>query len=255
MKRALAGLLAVLAVAAAAAAEPGSSRDERAAAVRQVMKNVPYDGRFTFVRLRFGGPGDGYMGYTPPWAHDYPRAERNLMRIVRELTLLSPYAEGGNVLTADDPELFKYPVAYISEPGFWRQSEREVLALRSYLLKGGFLIVDDFRGGDLYNFQAEIGRVLPDAELVELDPTHPIFRSFFEVESLEHVAPTFRRFRPVYYGIFEGNDRSRRLLSVINYNNDIGDSWEYSDEGWFPVEMSNEAFKLGVNYIVYAMTH
>jgi hypothetical protein len=255
--RALPVLLALLGAAAVALAAPPSAPERSAAtaAAAQANGNVPYDGRFTFVRLRFATPGEGYLGYTPPWAHDYPRAERNLMNIVRETTLLAPYLGGGNILTADDPELHKFPIAYISEPGYWKQSEREVKGLREYLLKGGFLIVDDFRGGDLYNFQDEIRRVLPEAELVELNVSHPIFHAFFEVESLEHIAPTFRRFRPVYYGIFEDNDRAGRLLAVVNYNNDIGDFWEFSDVGWFPVELSNEAYKLGVNYILYAMTH
>ena len=195
------------------------------------------------------------MGYTPPWAHDYPRAERNLMRIADELTLLAPRIDGGNVLRLDDPELFKYPLAYICEPGFWSQTDREAAALRAWLLKGGFLIVDDFRGGDMHNFETEIRRVLPGAELVELDVSHPVFRSFFAVESLDMNAPTFRRYRPVFLGIYEDNDPGKRLMAVINYNNDIGDLWEFSDTGWMPVEVSNEAYKLGVNYIVYGMTH
>ncbi len=254
MVRPLLALLPLLAVGAIAATVPARGAGSEAGA-RQDPRNVAYDGRFTFVRLRVSDTGGGYMGYTPPWAHDYPRAERNLMRILNEITLLAPYLDGGNVLTADDPELYKYPVAYLSEPGYWTQSERELKGLREYLLKGGFLIVDDFRGGDLHNFRVEVGRLLPGAELVQLDVSHPIFNSFFEVETLETTAPTFRRFYPVYYGIFENNDRNRRLLAIVNYNNDIGDFWEYSDVGWFPVEMSNEAYKLGVNYIVYGLTH
>lgn len=219
------------------------------------IENVPYDGRFTFVRLRFRPSGGRFMGYTPPWAHDYPRAERNLMSILGELTALAPYLDGGNILDADDPELFKYPVAYLSEPGYWTQSDEEVLGLRSYLEKGGFLIVDDFRGGDLRNFQEQIARVLPGAELVRLDVSHPIFNSFFEIESLEVDAPTFRRFHPVFLGIHEGNDPRKRLLAVVNYNNDIGDLWEFSDTGWLPVDLSNAAYKLGINYVMYGMTH
>src|SRR5690606_7340493 len=110
------------------------------ATAAQTPGNVPYDGRFTFVRLRYAPQAGRFGGYTPPWAHDYPTAERNLMRIASELTLLAPYVGGGNILTTDDPELYKYPVAYLSEPGYWTQSEAEVRGLRSYLLKGGFLI-------------------------------------------------------------------------------------------------------------------
>ncbi|HEV2131355.1 MAG TPA: DUF4159 domain-containing protein [Longimicrobiaceae bacterium] len=218
--------------------------------------NTPYDGSFTFVRLRFTPSRGGFFGgREPPWAHDYPRAERNLMRILDEITQITPFLGGGNVLTADDPELFKYPVAYICEPGYWTPTDAEVEGLRNYLLKGGFLIVDDFRGDDLYNFEVQIRRVLPDAQLVELDVSHPVFNSFFEIHSLDFSAPTFRQYRPVYFGIFEDNDPAGRLLAVVNYNNDIGDYWEWSDVGFMPIELSNEAYKLGVNYIVYAMTH
>ena len=81
------------------------------------------------------------------------------------------------------------------------------------------------------------------------------FHSFFEVESLDFQPPTFRQYRPVFMGIYEDNDPDGRLLAVINYNNDIAEYWEFSDRGYYPIDLSNEAYKLGVNYIVYALTH
>ena len=255
MRPALLLLTAAVAVVPAAGLGDGSAARAAPAAAMQV-DNIPYDGRFTFVRLRFTPSRGGFFGREgPPWAHDYPRAERNLMRILAETTLLRPFMDGGNILTADDPELFKFPIAYISEPGYWTQTEEEAEGLRNYLLKGGFLIVDDFRGGDLYNFEAELRRVLPEARLMPLDVSHPVFNAFFEIESLEFPAPTFRRYMPQYFGVFEDNDPRGRLLAVVNYNNDIGDYWEYSDSGFMPVELSNEAYKLGVNYMMYALTH
>ncbi len=100
-----------------------------------------------------------------------------------------------------------------------------------------------------------LGRVLPDARLVELEGSHPIFDSFFKIDptALEH--PFFLVEPPTYYGVFEDNDPSRRLMLIANYNNDIGEFWEWSDTGFIPIELSNEAYKLGVNYIVYGMTH
>ena len=224
--------------------------------------NVPYDGRFTFARIRFGvglnagSFGGGRRGRgLPPWAHDYPRAERNFMNILRETTLLKPYMDGGNIFTTDDPELTRFPLAYISEPGYWNPSDSEVEGLRNYLLKGGFLIADDFRSGDWFNFDAQMKRVIPGAEFVELDESHTIFDSFFRIESLKALAsPTFQ-VEPVYLGLFEENDPDRRLVAIANYNNDIGEYWEYSDVGWYPIDLSNEAYKLGVNYVIYAMTH
>lgn len=219
--------------------------------------DIPYDGRFTFARIRFETSlGGGFIrSRDAPWAHDYPRAERNFMRILEETTSLDPHLDGSNVLATDDPELFRYPVAYLVEPGFWNPSEAEVRGLRAWLRKGGFLIVDDFRGRDWRNFAGQMRRVLPDEDLVELDVSHPVFQSFFRIEALDLAPPTFRQYEPAYYGIFEDNDPEGRLMLVANYNNDIGDYWEWSDVGYVPIDLSNEAYKLGVNYIIYGMTH
>lgn len=215
--------------------------------------NTTYDGRFTFARLRYGGAGRGFRR-EPPWAHDYPRAERNLAKILKEISYIEPYMEGGNIFATDDSDLARYPFAYMSEPGYWSPSEEEVLGLRAYLQKGGFLIFDDFRGYDFENFAAQLKRVLPEARLVELDAAHPIFHSFFEITSLEF-AQMYDRGRPAFYGVFEDNDPASRLMMIANYNNDIGEYWEFSDTGLVPVDLSNEAYKFGINYVVYAMTH
>ena len=221
-----------------------------------------YDGRFTFVRIRFEDPrgnlGSGFFGRSrePFWAHDMPRAERNFSRILAETTTMAPHI-GGKVLSFDDPELFRYPVAYIVEVGFWRPSEAEIEALREYLLKGGFLIVDDFRGRrELQRFAGIMRAALPELELVELEPDHEVFDSFFRIEDPSALAPpTFEQYVPFYLGLFEDNDPSKRLMVVANYNNDIAEYWEFSERGYYPIQLSNEAYKFGVNYVVYAMTH
>ena len=110
-----------------------------------IVPNTPYDGRFTFVRVRYG-PDYGFTSQRLPWSHDYPSGEQHFMKIVNELSYLNPHTEATNILTFDDPELFKYPVAYLCEPGFWTPTDEEASRLRAYLLKGGFLIVDDFAG-------------------------------------------------------------------------------------------------------------
>lgn len=219
--------------------------------------NVPYDGRFTFARIRYepaGGGGFRFRGRDLKWDHDTPRAELHFTKILRELTTLRPYIEGGNILTLDDPELFKYPVAYLCEPGFWVPTDVEAKALRDYLAKGGFLIVDDFAADQWYNFESQMQRVLPGARLVQLDEKHPIFDSFFRIASLAYAHPYYR-LPSQFFGIYQDNDPSKRLLAIVNYNNDIAEYWEWSDTGFLPLDLSNEAYKLGVNYIIYAMTH
>ncbi len=219
--------------------------------------NVPYDGRFTFVRLSFTPSADGWgRGGQFWWDHDWPTAERNLMQLVRELTSVGPYLDGSQILAADDPELFKFPVAYVSEPGHWTVTETEAEGLRSYLLKGGFLIFDDFAGPYQFaNLQQCMRQVLPDARIVPLDATHPVFHSFFAIDTLDFEHPLQRGVESEFWGIHEDNDPEKRLMAILNYNNDIGELWEFSASGWFPVPLTNEAYKLGINYIVYAMTH
>jgi len=218
---------------------------------------VPYDGRFAFVRLRYTMPGraGGFRGFRrePPWAHDYPRADLHLMRILGEITLLDANLDQSAVLTLDDPALHNYPVAYMSEPGFWTLNDAEVAGLQAYLAKGGFLIFDDFRQEHWYNFEQQMRRVLPAQPLVELRADHPIFHTFFEIDPARFVSP-YGGLRPVFFGVFEDNDPAKRLQVVANYNNDLGEYWEFSDTGWVPVDLSNEAYKFGVNYIVYGMT-
>lgn len=248
----------------AAGSAQGRRRDRREDPSEYERYNTTYDGRFVFLRLRYDprvtfSRGDGFFGGGEAgWAHDYPRAERNLTKLLSELTLVRPFLEGGNIYPADSPEIFKYPVAYLSEPGYWSTNDAEVTNLRHYLLKGGFLIVDDFEGAHWFNFEEKMRQVLPGAQFVRLDTSYPVFHSFFDIESLDHL--TWGNYRSerepaIYYGVFEDNDPQKRLMVIVNYNNDIGDYWEWSDQGFFPIELSNEAYKLGINYIVYAMTH
>ena len=218
--------------------------------------NIPYDGKFIFARIMFHYQPRGFDQFGRPdvrWDHDYPRAELHFTRILQQITTLRPYTEGGNVLALDDPELYKYPVAYMAEPGFWTMTDPEMMGLRSYLQKGGFVIFDDFARGEWFNFERQIRKVLPEANLIKLDRNHPIFDTFYRIESLEYQHPYFG-VPSEFYGVFEDNDPAKRLLIIANYNNDISEYWEWSDMGLFPVELSNEAYKLGVNYIVYGMT-
>ena len=218
--------------------------------------NPDYRGQLVFTRIRYGPSADAfsYFGGRSTWSHDYPRADLHLSRLLSELTTIDANVSSTNVLTLDDPELFRHPIAYISEPGFWTLSDEDAEALRIYLLKGGFLIFDDFENEQWYNFEAQMMRVVPDHRLVAIDVSHPIFQSFFEMRTIDFPHPLVN-VMPTYFGIFEDNDPAKRLMAIVNYNNDIAEYWEWSDEGWFPIEITNEAYKLGINYMVYALTH
>ena len=125
--------------------------------------------------------------------------------------------------------------------------------LRSYLLKGGFIIFDDFRGEDWHNLVEQMQRVVPGGQWVQLDATHQVFHSFFEIDDLTFL--TSYNGMPTYWGMFEDNDQRKRLMALANRDNDLGEYWEFSDTGYAPVDLSNEAYKFGVNYFMYALMH
>ena len=217
--------------------------------------DLDYDGQLTFVRLRWNS-GFGRGGFGAAWNHDLPRAEQHLAMIVRELSLADMRTDGSKVLMLDDPELFKYPIAFMWEPGFWNLTDEEATAFRAYLAKGGFAVFEDFDGAQQWaHFEAQMRRVLPQGRLVRLDQTHPIFDSFFRVRDIDAIVHPMTGIRPSYYGIFEDNDPTRRLVVVANYDNDIPEYWEWSGQGLYPFDTSNEAYKLGVNYLIYGLTH
>lgn len=250
-----AAIVAALFVAGVATASAQRGFGFRGRAI-PVEANAPYDGQFTFVRLRYG-PKMDFVSQRIPWSHDYPAGERHFMKILNEVSLLHPHLQEVNILGFDDPELFKYPVAYMAEPGYLTLSDQEVAGFRAYLLKGGFVIFDDFspnRGG-WGPFESQMLRVLPEARFVDLDATHPIFHSFFEIDNLDIIPQYYDSGKPIFRGIFESNDPTKRLLVMVNYNTDISEYWEFSDLGLKPIDESNEAYKLGVNYVIYGMTH
>jgi hypothetical protein len=137
-----------------------------------IEPNAEYDGQFTFVRLR-------YTGWSSRWIADYPAMERNFMTILNDLTTVHPRVGQSNILTMDDPELSRYAVAYVCEPGFWTPTDGEATALRQWIAKGGFLIVDDFYDRQWDTFERAMKKVLPDGRIVPLDvsPTPSSTRS------------------------------------------------------------------------------
>ena len=175
--------------------------------------NIPYDGRFTFVRLKYTtAPGGYWYGGWPAWGHGYPLAEQNLMRIMNEVSFLNPHTEEINALTLDDPELFRYPIAYIIEVDWWAMTDGEAASLRAYMQKGGFVIVDDFKprrcrggfgggsGGYGYGsgwdvFEAAMARVLAARDALQrgdaaafgasMNASHQSLRDDFEVSTAD----------------------------------------------------------------------
>ncbi len=183
----------------------------------------------------------------------------------------------GRVVDITDPDTFRYPWVYMVEPGGLRFTEEEVPILRRYLLNGGFLMADDFWGERQWlNFYNEMKRVFPDREPVELEMSHPIFRSVFRLDHFEKnklQVPNFQqgeesRLTGVTWETHDGEecrdvhfkaifDDKGRMMVMICHNTDLGDGWEREGEyKYFFTEFSEKiAYPLGINIIFYAMTH
>lgn len=226
------------------------------------VPELDYDGRFTFVRLRWqkGTMGTRRVrGFSRnAWLHEFPGAEQNFMNVLADVSTVHARTDGSLIVPFDDPDLFQHPIAMLWEPGFWTMTDDEALLLRSYLLKGGFLIFNDFEMEQWDNFAAQLQRVLPGAELAKLEPTHPIFQTFYRVLQPDFPHPPNHHlygFRPEYFGVYEDNDPAKRLMAVVNYNTNLAEYWQLAGTGLLPPDASANGFMLGVNYMLYGMTH
>jgi len=218
--------------------------------------NTKYDGRFTFVRVSYTEGMSGFgRSRGPFWAHDYPRGEEHFLKIMQALTLVPLHVDEHNIMSLADPEIFKYPVIYLCEPGHWGMSEAEVLNLRAYLEKGGFLLMDDMRFQDWGNLEIQMSRVFPQAQWQDVPHTHQIFHSFYDIQQPDNIPQYYDSGKPIFRGIFEDNDPTKRIMAFVNYNTDISEFWEFSDTGYKPIDESNEAYKIGINEFMYGILH
>jgi hypothetical protein len=233
-------LIALLALPVAASGQFRRGRQS------SVTATVPYNSHFAFTRIRYRNNS---------WNHDYPNGDTNFSAILDYITNMRVRLDGTNVFDLDDEGIFENPILYVSEPGFWTTSASQAENLGKYLRKGGFIIFDDFEGEYQWqNMATQMARALPDYHWITLTVDHPIFHSFFDIQKLDVPHPLVQVI-PSYRAIFENNDPSRRMMALANYNNDLAEYWEWSAEGLFNPDPTNDAYRLGVNYIVYAMTH
>ncbi len=228
---------------------------------------IPREFHFTRAIYSPGGVGGGgFFGSgraARAWCTDHPKAEEQFLEVIDRLTGIDAH-RWGNAVHLDDPALRKYPILYMLEVGYMGMTPSEVEGLRGYLLAGGFLIVDDFWGTrEWQNFEREMARVLPEFPIVELPMDHPVYRAFYQVDTVVQV-PAFRRngdysrtweqdgYEARNFGIFD--DRGR-LLVAVNWNTDLGDAWEWMEQPTYPLRFSTYAYQIGVNYIIYGMSN
>ena len=218
---------------------------------------------FYFTRAAYSSYGrGGWGGRGQSWAIDYPKADRQFLTVLKRLTNLDAY-DDENAIALNDPRIRHFPFLYALEVGYMSMSEAEVEGLRDYLLAGGFLVIDDFWGSQEWaQFEFQMKLVFPEKQIIDLDLDHTVFNTFYEIDEILQV-PAYGRYfggqtweRDGYEPFVKGieNDDGR-LMVIINWNTDLGDAWEWAEQPDYPVPYSTFAFQMGVNMIVYAMTH
>lgn len=215
---------------------------------------------------RVGG-SRGFGGYGRPgwWAIDYPEAEYHFTRGVRRLSRIEVANDSQHLRLSDDA-LFDHPWLFAQQVGRWYVSDFEAQRLREYLLRGGFLVADDFHGSYEWDvFSRTMARVFPERPIVDLDTTHEVFHVLYDLDQLTQIPGQRHLYRAGNGEIrarLEGPQRwkgiyddSGRLMVAINYNMDMGDAWEHADDPIYPEPMTALAYRFGINYVIYAMTH
>ena len=196
------------------------------------------------------------------WATDYPKADRQFMTVVNRLIDIdgSPYE---NAVRLDDPRIRDFPFLYALEVGDISLSQAEIDGLRNYLLAGGFLVIDDFWGSwEWAAFEQQIRKVFPEHPIIDVPLDHPVFNAVYRIDEVMQVPAignywggrTWERdgYEAHVRGIF---DDKGRLMVLINWNTDLGDAWEWAERPEYPLKFSTFAVEMGINFIVYAMSH
>lgn len=225
---------------------------------------MPADGgektEWVFGRLKYPSGRGRYWGGS--WATDYPKADRQFLQGVRRLTRIHSRSVE-QVVDIDSEDIFTYPWLYAVEVGWWQLDQRQATRLRDYLNRGGFLMVDDFHGTREWSaFMDSLQRVFPDKPVVDLENKDQIFHVLYDLNERFQIpgihvlgsGQTYEKdgFEPRWRGVV---DDKGRIMVAICHNTDIGDAWEWADHPRYPEHMASLAYRIGVNYIIYSMTH
>jgi hypothetical protein len=230
---------------------------------------APPEAEFHMARMIYssGGGVRGFGGFGRPWwAIDYPEAEYHFRNGVRRLTRIDMADDSRHIALTDDA-LFDYPWLFAQQVGRWSLTDAETSRLREYLLRGGFMVADDFHGPWQWEVFAEaMRRVFPDRTIVDIPDGHEILHVLYDLDERTQI-PGRRMIRelgggqieiypegspPRWRGIY---DDDGRLMVVMNFNMDMGDAWEHADDPVYPEPMTALAYRFGINYVLYAMTH
>jgi hypothetical protein len=210
----------------------------------------------------FGGNFDWHEGGTS-WSQDYPRADRHFSQALRRLSRTHVRSVEQPVNLDDGDDVYNFPWLAAGEMGDWKLTQAQATKLRDYLLRGGFLMLDDFWGTEEWDrFEESMKLVFPDRHIVEIDNADAIFHTVYDLDQRfqipgEWALRSGRMYRndgsvPYWRGIYDDHGR---IMVAISFNSDIGDSWEWADDPSYPEHYSSLGIRLGVNYVIYSMTH
>ncbi|MBI4479495.1 MAG: DUF4159 domain-containing protein [Acidobacteria bacterium] len=217
---------------------------------------------YAWTRLAYDSPGYLFGRNRNSWTTDYPKADRQFLQGVLRYTRLHARARE-NVVRPSESKWFDYPFVYAVEVGYMKLTDKEAAQMREYLLRGGFMVVDDFHGTQEWNnFETQMQKVFPDRAIQEVPVSDPIFHCLFDIEELFQVpglqwlysgSTSEKGGYDVHYRAIRDDDQ--RIMVMINFNQDLGDAWEWADLPQYPERYTSQAYRLGVNYIVYSLTH
>ena len=208
------------------------------------------------------GTGSGW------WIVDWPAAENHFTAGIQRLTRID--AGDPRHLRLTDDQLFDYPWIYATQTGDWDLSDAEAARLREYLLRGGFLVTDDFWGpGQWEIFRETMARVLPGEPISDLTPSDAVMHVLYDIQEKDRtIIPGSRHLYrgpggsvqivlpegavPAWRAMY---DDRKRMVVAVNFNTDVGDAWEFADVPYYPEAMTALAYRYGINYVVYSMTH
>lgn len=217
---------------------------------------------FVLARMAYTDRYAGQLLERRPWEIDAPAAERHLLQGLRRLSAIDARPSGASV-HPNEPDLFDFPFLYVVEAGHWDLTDTEVARIREYLLRGGFIMFDDFHGSEEWSyFMNGIRRIFPERPVEDLESDSEVFHVLFDMQHREQIPGyqmvfshrTYERdgVVPHWRGI---RDDDGRLMALINHNMDLGDAWEHADWPDYPERYTAMAYRQAINSIIYAMTH
>lgn len=215
-----------------------------------ILQNQPPPTGFVAARWHFGTNGAiGHMG----WAHNYPQSDQNLNRFLARTTRLDVSLLSYRIVELGSDEVFDYPFAYVSEPGEMELTEGEVVNLREFITRGGFVLMDDFDGSWQYEqMRSQVRRAFPDRDFVPLSIDHLVFKGIFDLDDLQGMGQYVSGGSVTYFGLFD--DRGN-LAILAGHNNDLANFWEWYEQPSMPLKPATDAFRLGTNAVMHALTH